>query len=1147
MLTQKQKDLSRLLDILSNHIFTDRMDAIDDQWLKNLSIVGQLLRAIDWKETDESCIRNKHGLRNRHMNKGNKLNTTGAKLDFETLSHLDTLAADKSMRAIVLQHRESIEQDLRNLKTKIDYIIAAEDSFLSQEQRMEVPFSDKKSLDSEESEVGFLRKIAAYHHDQACLNQLILQLDAFDTMIDADLNDAVHRYKLGYIFCQLGENAKELSCFVKPEKYKQADDNLTRFMFGKLGHYRQVIKQHPYIIRKNNTRELRQMRLLIKEASPKLKRLLTALQIRLKSFEIGDYHTCNLPDHTKKSAFENEWINDFNSLTHQLTLGITFFDDLILKGERYSDDIKKLSAQQHLLDQSTQQLTQASVVNLSKGVASIQAILNKEELSSHLDRTVGEMMNPSTTGTNLMYTLSKALKNKNNTNHIATLCGLEHGISTLSLGQLKNQLGHIATQQNSDINPSHSSLAQQADSLTKRIAQREAEHTQIKQDIEFLQKSLYLQRKAKASRSAPMFTSGTYFSYIFDEIILIENFYLLGETSSSEAVKMALGWIGHYAKEIRKKSDIDKKIKQYTHALVESCFKKAEFVRSKMIMHDMTHTNVSTIEQVWHESILPTKDDIRALSIILDESNQSEGLLARAFMRLGEHDHALATLEIYLAKLKAGHIPVKTLNNDPAVYKENVKPLLEMRQIIRRIGIDTIGEEKVSEYENFVNTHAEISTMLMLMAKCYQNKESETDLKKGFTLIEEALKAITFQLSILRQNTLIAKLGHLTVARDSKLDEWFFCQSIKNYFMIKMNKAEEAASCMIDIEKMFDAIPGTKSKFSSRIIQTLTDLASLTEDSELQKSYIEKAQKYLAGSDRKAFSGYLIQLRSYEQAYDCFSKEQNPVNYRVFCEKAGGFVAFFNKYKSHLQQENGRKIFEYEMTVLLADLTFKLTNTELYAADIPEVFKQLDAIEKHVTYGQSKSHYFSLKIIYLAKTGKPDLFRECVEYFIDIGEKNDAIDYRDELIKMLNSLLFLNLKPFILIALDVIELRFESLTEDEVMTKMLAQDRTHTSIPHTHFIVQNGFKDIVKQLTRITSEQWGYTNNAAILVSSTAPLDEITIYLESVDIGKVTRNKGPQQSISVSNFKGKNLSNIEPMMRTSQGMNVSKSTVSSGI
>ena len=807
MLTQKQKDISLLLDIRAL-IMSPSQDAI---LIKSLAQIGNLLSGIAWKEDDETCIRNTHGLRNRHQKKGNKLNTNGAKLDFETLGHLKTLAEDQQTCSLLLNNKTAINSDLQKLKAKIDYILSAEYLHLSEEQYSEVSLNRRNLPDSDESDLGILWLAAAYHHDQQCLNQMIELLTTFDAIVDEDLKDPLQRYHLGYILCQLGEYAKELSHFIKPESYQQAEKNVTRFMFGKLGQYRQKIKQSPFIVRKENTRELQQMRLLIRQVSPRLKLLLINLRNTLQVFStqanIRQYHGCNKPDQTCGTAFEKTWAESFIDITRKLSLGITFLDGLNKKRSEYSAQMTTLLQKKQDLEHAQNELLTHSVpVTLSplnKDIEQIRVLLHKDELLDYLDTPLDNLKLRAEQSDladhaklkGLLMSLHKKLQKPSIKQQLSTDYGLS---ATGSLRTLKEAL-EITVTETSPANPSASNHVQKLQALTQQLKEIEKNLRPLTENITFLE-GLGLgatpQRQPQFLAAEPVKPAPNFFYYIFEEITLIERFYGLGEKSSSHSVKMALGWIGHYAKEIRKNNDTSTNLKQYTHILVEICFKKAEYIRSKIIMHGMANGHNAQIEQAWSECILPTKDDIRALSIIGDP--QSPGLvLARAFMRLGEHNQALSVLKDHLASLKAGRVQTQPSEN-PADYAPHAAPLLSIFQSLRQTGRDRFGwnEETIQTLENYVQSSLEKSTTLMLLAKCYQQGQSEEDFQAGLQCIDEALQTITYQLNILKQPTQLSRQSAVQCSVDTKFDEWLFCQSIKSFFLIKLKQTEQAAAML---------------------------------------------------------------------------------------------------------------------------------------------------------------------------------------------------------------------------------------------------------------------------------------------------------------------------------------------------------------
>ena len=346
---------------------------------------------------------------------------------------------------------------------------------------------------------------------------------------------------------------------------------------------------------------------------------------------------------------------------------------------------------------------------------------------------------------------------------------------------------------------------------------------------------------------------------------------------------------------------------------------------------------------------------------------------------------------------------------------------------------------------------------------------------------------------------------------------------------------------MLELNNKFDQSILAQGKFATRIIRILTDLATITQDLTLQERYIEKARRHLNISDRKVFSTYLIQLRDYEHAKQCFEEKQNPENFNHFQQKVFTLDAFFLENRASLQQENSMKIFEYEATVIMAKLELKFTDIETHAVDIVELFKRMDFIELHLKYEINEQCYV-LKFIYFSRREQPKLFQDCLQKFVAIGEQHDPCDFRGAVIRMLNSLFRWHLASFVLMGLDFIESKFTHLTEEESVSKMIALDMQRKKTPvlsSCHFIVQEGLRAMVQQLNRITaelcSEKWGYTSdNTVVLVSSTAPIENIKNYLEEMDIGEIRINREKQKSICIYNLKSKNISNIPPLALTTK-------------
>ena len=274
-------DLNALIEarVLLNHLLGGLAAPLPFEALCRL---GQLLGSISWDENNTQCIRNKHGFRNRHKEAGNKKNATGAKLDFEALAHLDELSTQPSVVALLNAQLPGVIASLECLRDKIVFILRSELPHLNLEQRQKVPdllpLTSTATTDS--NEVGLLLAAVSYCHDGICFKRLIHLLMEFfiGDLASLNLSDRINRYYLGYFFTQLGETAKEVSDFVKPELFSDAERNIFRFLFTKLGHYRQVIKSRSGIVIGEDTTRLVNMRFQLYQIQSELMGFLSAIE-----------------------------------------------------------------------------------------------------------------------------------------------------------------------------------------------------------------------------------------------------------------------------------------------------------------------------------------------------------------------------------------------------------------------------------------------------------------------------------------------------------------------------------------------------------------------------------------------------------------------------------------------------------------------------------------------------------------------------------------------------------------------------------------------------------------------------------------------------------------------------------------------------
>lgn len=306
--------------------------------LKNLVQIGKTIHSIFREDENESIIRNEHGYRNPFDS--NKKNTNGASLDFLSLSRLEDLTDNEECKKLLIAQPDLVAQSLNILKQKIDFILCKNYSSLALSQKSSIQEDTKALLQSqkvEESDLGFLRTIMCYYHDLNCIDKLLSNLNDMDTAWykSLNLNNKEDRYSLGYFFVQLGETAKEISDFIKPEIEKNKDeDNLTRFLFGKLVGFRNVVKDDPAVVHSTKNNQLLQMKLILDEAQNQLGVFLQSIRKQLTIYQVGagdatiaaniisnypQFHKFSQPTHV--SDFEGNYLKQIKVLTNILKSG----------------------------------------------------------------------------------------------------------------------------------------------------------------------------------------------------------------------------------------------------------------------------------------------------------------------------------------------------------------------------------------------------------------------------------------------------------------------------------------------------------------------------------------------------------------------------------------------------------------------------------------------------------------------------------------------------------------------------------------------------------------------------------------------------------------------------------------------------------
>lgn len=340
---------------------------------KSIREIGELIHNISWQEDNPNCIRNKHGYRNRYKKKkgdktqkgDNEKNIEGAKINFELLEHLEEHAGKK----MFYLNQQDLKENLVNLKAKISFIL-----------ENKAPSQGHLLLYRDE---GFLLRVVAYYRDQKCIDKLIDLLNKIDSeeYRSLDLSNIVHRHWLGNFFVQFGETAKSISDFIRTEEYFKPEENIIRFLFGKLGHYRQNIKLHPKIVQKEDTQKLLEIKNKLELNCQELKQFLE----KVRDFLEKKFSTSKEVKHYEGIAalIKKDCHATLKKLTDSLTLG-SFKEKSSLSEE--------IHAKQQEIEQLQRDISKFKSQQEELNTSSLNAPSqdNNSELSSFLSTKLGE-------------------------------------------------------------------------------------------------------------------------------------------------------------------------------------------------------------------------------------------------------------------------------------------------------------------------------------------------------------------------------------------------------------------------------------------------------------------------------------------------------------------------------------------------------------------------------------------------------------------------------------------------------------------------------------------------------------------------------------------------------------------------------------
>jgi hypothetical protein len=206
-------------------------------FIETCSLIGNLTKNISWKEDNPEYIRNKHGFRSRWVKKPNKLNSDGARINFEILSHLNCLHIQEDwIQTFLMENFDYVKLSFNCLKKKIHFILN------------DCLFATTCSEQDEQCLSGLIRFLA-FVHIKECIEKLKAILNKLnEESVNLNLNDKIHRFYLGYLLVNIGEITSEMIQCIKPEIFEgkpdEADSQI-EIMLKNLKQCRKLIKAKP--------------------------------------------------------------------------------------------------------------------------------------------------------------------------------------------------------------------------------------------------------------------------------------------------------------------------------------------------------------------------------------------------------------------------------------------------------------------------------------------------------------------------------------------------------------------------------------------------------------------------------------------------------------------------------------------------------------------------------------------------------------------------------------------------------------------------------------------------------------------------------------------------------------------------------------
>lgn len=920
-----EEDLSRLKNLKKQLEL-----ALDGTFNKEelLVQIGECFQQLHWNQDSSDFIRNKHGYRNRSEKGANKLNTKGAKIDFERLAHLKDLVKETTLYN---SQDDLLRISCLNLLARVNFILDGVSPF--------------------EEEIGFLWNLSAYYHDCRCVEKLLKLLGNIQIFDPSHLQDRSKRYALAYLFCQWGETAKELSDFIKPETdVNCAEKNVLRFMFGKAGKYRQIIKNKPFIVTDLKNPMLAQMLLALKNKSDLLKQLLQSLQEDLKACAPSDYGSFSASFLLRSNISVKE-------ITLNISLGTTNWSKRFLALEKELEQLleskKKREEELLALKSAVPKENSEAVKYLSnKKFKELNGLL--EALAKNLDLTQITFENTKGKASGMLKQVTQLFHSANQAAFAQHLGVLVEDFSSYNLDHLSKLIKNFFTEYTPHSN--ENALLEKIKALNEQIIEKGKEKQRISQLLSERGEPIPSSQQKKKVKSQKVLQIDLFLKNINDELNFIES--LTDQKMHILAKYMSLGFVGQFCRDIVKSQQANPLIGKYINVLLERCIQSTIHIRNKEIMHGSLEPDFAKVTEILRETILPAKLDFQALKRANSQETETMIALANAFIRLGFYQDAIDLLDKYSTMIASGAVSIAI---NPQSLLQNLPTELQSLTPMLQWGLEVLPQSSVLEIQQNAFRYNEQLILKVLKLDCLIHLQN---FKQGLTSADAVIAHIREikSMSFILPEPISDELNAIVL----------YCMLQKTYFLLNLNQPDASLLALKGLEALFIASPSWKEKFTPLLVRIYTDLAFHSYATPaIAQSYLERIKKLIDSCDDQLLINFNILFRKYELV-----KNKDQLQQAV-----ADLTAFFNTNEALFKEKLGVGYLNYKMESGLAAL-----NAAGSPIEKRRILSQLDEISGTVTDLVIKNKYFISKLLSL--TSDRSAFTKCMTEFLRLNQNH---------------------------------------------------------------------------------------------------------------------------------------------------------------